>query len=175
MNYLKLYESFKLDKYESDQLKYDEKEKEYLSKKRELLKFKDNLKELDNNIKDGNKLDVMLEHIFDKVSENYKGELGDMYDVNNDSITEFLSAKLEGLILDMYISYEGTDREHFYGKIASIHIDRHDGWVVELEDSSLHTFYDLPSKDCYLLLQYIMSDDGVSEILNGEVFKKINK
>tara|TARA_R110000772_G_scaffold43995_1_gene101203 strand:- start:22071 stop:22595 length:525 start_codon:yes stop_codon:yes gene_type:complete len=174
MNYLRLYESFKLGKYETDYLKYDKLEREYMSKKEEVLRFEKELKSLDDTIKDDNKIDDMLSHIFDKLSTHYKYELGDNYDISSDSITEYFSSNLEQLFLDVNISY-GDAEDSYYGTIQGIVNAKYDGWTVDLSDGSVHTFYELPSQVCYLLLQYVMNDNKVSGILNNEVFKKINK
>lgn len=172
MNYLKLYESFKINKYETDYLKYDELEREYMLRKKELLRVERDLKELDNDIKNNNKLDDMLNHIFDKLADQFSVSGG--YQEGED-IIEYLSPKLDELITGMYISYIGPQKDDFYGNITGIINEEIDGWSIHLSDYSLHTFYDIPSNNCYHLLKYLMDDDEVSGILNTEVFRKINK
>lgn len=55
MNYIKLYESFKLNKYESDYKKYDDMEIDLIRKKKEVENIERYLKQLDITIKQDNK------------------------------------------------------------------------------------------------------------------------
>lgn len=111
----------------------------------------------------------MLDHVFDKLAMYYELD-------NNEDILIYLPSDLEEDLSEITISYTNSDGDIRYGDIVIIsHDERNNEWIVELDDDSKNTFSDLPSQDCYYLLKILMNNGDVSEILNNDLFKEINK
>lgn len=174
MKYIKIYESFKLPKYESDMEKYKKLHTEYLDTRNKADELGKKLDKLDTFIKNNNKLPDMINHILNKMSIVFKESNG--YD-NRIDILEQTSQELMDNICNITVDFNDTYGNNIYGEIDGIHFSERDNeWVIDvgiIDDFCLLS--EFPSEDLYQILKYLMDDDQVNSILNRDVMKKINR
>lgn len=174
MKYIKIYESFKLPKYESDMGKYKKLHTEYLDARNKADELEKKLDKLDTFIKNNNKLPDMISHILNKMSIIFKESNG--YD-NRIDILEQTSQELMDNICDIIVDFNDTYGNNIYGEIDGIHFSERDNeWVIDVGDYDYFiVLSEFPSEDLYQILKYLMDDDQVNSILNMDVMKKINR
>lgn len=176
MKYIKIYESFKLPKYESDMEKYKKLHTEYLDAQNKADELRKKLDKLDTFIKNNNKLPDMINHILNKMSIIFKESNG--YN-NRMDILEQTSQELIDNICDITVDFNDTYGNNIYGEIDGIHFsERNNEWVIDVGNSDYDysiLLSEFPSEDLYQILKYLMDDDQVNSILNRDVIKKINR
>lgn len=174
MKYIKIYESFKLPKYESDMEKYKKLHTEYLDAQNKADELRKKLDKLDTFIKNNNKLPDMINHILDKMSITFKESNG--YD-NRIDILQQTSQELSDNIYNIFIDFDDLYGNNIYGDIYGIYFSERDNeWVISIgEIDDFYPLSELPSEVLYQILKYLMDDNQVNSILNRDVMKKINR